>query len=214
MSSRLADPGSLLKYVPLNNHAKDLIRGNDEGWIGTEAYEEGPHGRSAGKFNGSSYVDLGDITDLDTSDFSIGGWVRTIVAGQTDLFAGKKPGLNPGWFLNINTSNQFNAFFNDNMGVGKNVSSSTLINTGGWFHVFATYDRSGLLTAYVSGEPEATGDISAGDGNSLANAVTLQIGATNSGFHWNGGLADFRIYTVALTALEVKELSRRPVPRG
>lgn len=202
MSWRIQNNSPFLKaYYPLNNHARDLVGGNDGTWT-NEAYTEGPYGRSVGDFDGSSNIDCSLTAALAalTSNFTVSMSIKLedISTDKSIITVGN--GNNTGWHLRYRQSD--NAMRFTTMAVKDYLSGvSPVVNN--WFHFTITMDSSYDVSFYSDGVFDSTVTH-----NAPASTPTsaVEIGAINSVLFMNGQLGDVRIYNIALTAQECHDL--------
>lgn len=162
---------------------------------------------------GTSYITV-DPTSLKTAtEFSFCCWVN-IISWNTDyatIFAVKN-GTGVSWANLIfallrNGSNSELCFCISNGSSATNANCKTgTLTTGTWYHITCTY-ISGTIKLYVNGEVVNTYSTSIVPAfSSIAN---LWIGRANSGsYQSNVKLNDVRIYNHALSAQEIKLISR------
>lgn len=96
MSWRLTSPKTLVAHYPLNNHAQDVSGYGNHGTFTTEAYTEGPFGKSVGSFNGTTgKVALGNVYN---GVKSVSFWVRAATTTEqfVELAAGIGVDVNAG----------------------------------------------------------------------------------------------------------------------
>jgi hypothetical protein len=166
------------------------------------------------KFDGSNYVDLGDVANFERTDsFSYGGWVKpTKGGGQGALLA------------RMDNENSFRGY---DMLVGDGPISVHIINTwpinaikvttkqklkpGQWQHVLATYDGSSKakgIKIYVDGE--------LWDWKIEQNALTetvktdksLLIGSRHPGSRLKGIVDEVQVFDRKLDPAEIEVLSQ------
>ena len=162
------------------------------------------------KLAGKTYASLGDTAGFERTDsFSYGGWVlgaRTgaIVSRMDDAAAYR------GWDVYLSGGHvevhmihswPSNAIF---------LKSTSKLPTDEWTHVFVTYDGSSRvegLSLYFNGQKQKVGSTR----NSLTGTIKtdrpLHLGRRNPSGILDGALDDLRIYSRALSAVEVKALA-------
>ncbi|TAN72142.1 MAG: tandem-95 repeat protein, partial [Magnetospirillum sp.] len=154
-------------------------------------------------FNGSSYVDLGDVNDLGTGDFTIETWINpdTLTGNQIIMLKGQSGDATGAIALFMNGS-QF-GFDGGGLWDATNgnhlISSAGAVKVGEWQHVAVTRQGSGY-SLYLDGVLIDSA-IGTADYN-FSNAHPMRIGSHNSGGagvnYFNGDMADFRIWNTAL----------------
>ncbi len=164
----------------------------------------------AAKLGGQAHAELGDLADFDRTDaFSYGAWVRGADSGaivsrmsDADAYRGWDVFLTGG-FIEVHLVHSWPAN-------AIHVKSTARLDSADWHHVFVTYDGSSQAKGvwlYVDGkrfEVKATRD-------SLTRSIRvpggLQLGRRNPSGRFNGALDDVRIYSRALSAIEVQALA-------
>jgi hypothetical protein len=79
--------------------------------------------------------------------------------------------------------------------------STTIVNTGNWFHAAATYDGS-TVKIYVNGVLEST---TARSGTITAGAKNIGSSSGGSNEYFNGTIDNVKIYNRALSAAEIQQ---------
>jgi hypothetical protein len=79
--------------------------------------------------------------------------------------------------------------------------STTIVNTGNWFHAVATYDGS-TVKIYVNGVLEST---TARSGTITAGAKNIGSSSGGGSEYFNGTINNVKIYNRALTAAEIQQ---------
>lgn len=230
MSSRLTNPGSLISHFPLNNHAEDVIRGNDGAWVSTEAYAEGPFGRSVADFGGTGqYVSVpnsdafsfgNSVTD---SPFSMSFWIIRDVVGVADgLIEKSSAGSVAEYTIAITSGNAIRCQLFDatnSNAIGRDAAAAVM-EAGRPYFCVITYDGSavsGGISTYVNNVKKDSGNVTAGSYTAMHNQATpFLIGrrVIPSAQHIDGKMWDVRVHNFVLTAQERKTLFLQPVPRG
>ena len=199
------------------NNVNDSVGTNHGTAVGGLTYSTGKIGQSF-NFNGSSCVDLGDIMDIGTKNWSYSMWIKTnVVSGFTTIFS-KAMTESFGGRFGILTSNNFIKVFFDPTGSNTiTADSSTSILTNTWYHLVFQIDRSDKLKLYING---VFNNLVTKDGvNNLAPYVssdynrptTFKLGAyTNTNGtptqFFNGQIDAFSVWDRLLTADEVTQL--------
>ena len=151
---------------------------------------------SAAAFDGvNDYVLVPDSSSLDlTAGVTLEAWIKRSKSGAWQVVVGK-PGNGLSKYENyalwFNTQNQVVAYFGDGVGF---VSVVSPLDTS-WHHVAASYNNA-TARLYVDGAQaaQATSPI-----HLTANSLPLNLGRTNSGAYYFGGLLDeVAVYATAL----------------
>jgi hypothetical protein len=193
----------------------------------TFAYASGTVG-SGGSFNGSD----GDITIADNAAFTptvgltVSAWVKAAAQTTKAIIAhySTTPTAQRSWFVGSGTINntKLQCIISDNGTYTSHVKtyeSSITVFDDTWRHVVLTFAcATKIMTLYVDGTADASPNkVQDADISSIHNStapVTVGSYATRTAFF--AGLADeIRIFNVALTSDEVKQLYRMgATPRG
>ncbi|MCX6517974.1 MAG: fibronectin type III domain-containing protein, partial [Actinobacteria bacterium] len=149
-------------------------------------------GITAGYLQGrelSSNVDVANV-------FTLEGWVNpSSINGDASTVARVGNTMN-GSFMRVTTGGALQFIGFANSVVSKVESVRGLVLPGTWSHVVATYSN-GQVVLYVNGER-------VGSGTSAASGGAYVIGGSNdSGFAFNGSVANFAVYRSVLAASDV-----------
>ncbi len=171
------------------------------------------HGYS---FNGSSdYISMGNTNNVTTNDFTISAWINTdVVTGNEHYIVAKREsGVGGKGFLCIidNVDGRIQAQIDDDNAAAINWYGVTDITDGQWHHVVCVADRDGNGSIYVDGL------IDGAPVNISGSNLTLEepdrdfvIGVSNVtgslGSHFDGNIADVRMFNSALTATQILDL--------
>ena len=161
----------------------------------------------AASFNGSAYIDLGNSSDFD-------------FAGSFSLAAGiKVSAFNPAWQAivtkgdgewRLHRSNSSNVLSFGTTGLSNvDLTGTTNVNDGNWHFVVAVYDSSTLTKyLYVDGNLDASAAVT---GTLATNSYHAYIGenAQVTGRQWQGQIDEVSIWTVALTASQIRSSMHR-----
>ena len=209
------NPTTNVAYYKLDGNANDSTsNGNNGTWSGTEAYEYGPYG-IAGSFNGSSsYINIPSaIYSSITGPFTLSAWVKTTSSGSYKIIIGMG-GVNgvaaKGLSMWMDSSGVLYASWGNGSTENYwNVSATTSINTGDWFHVAITVDglTNPVVKGYVNGVAEGSGSTGT---DSISFDTSFTIGARDMGgtvaSYWDGSIDQVRIFSSALSATQVTSL--------
>ena len=161
-------------------------------------------------FNGKDqYISFKNILSKATTEFSFSFWMKPKTSGTYTFYTARTK-LGEG--LALFFINNFIRLDDNTQTNFDNYSLSGLLNQ--WIHVCITRDKS-CKKLYINGNLVSTKK-EVGDMGSIAVNATLG-GAENSDNgiavdNWiNGSVSDYRIYTTALSAADVKELYNTPI---
>lgn len=197
---------SLRVWLPLNGNVNN--QGSDNITMsGTPAsYSSGKIGTAA-TWNGStSDVVYNNTTDYNfTDNFSFALWICPNFTGSTSQYAftvGRADGGGYGYGLQVASATQLRIRFGNN-------SVVIACNSNTWYHIAATISNA-IIRVYVNGTLTATSGTTStlptySDGNGLGLGCFHYLGNI---YPYYGMINDFRIYDHALSAKEVKEISK------
>ncbi|MFK7966563.1 MAG: LamG-like jellyroll fold domain-containing protein, partial [Burkholderiaceae bacterium] len=140
------------------------------------------------------------------ADVTLAAWINPSSAGNNEIIS-----LGDNIALRVNSGN-LTAFYYDSG--GWQIRNTSTAVDGGWHHVAGAFDSTGnVFRLYVDGvEVE-----SFGSGNPIVygigtNTFIGQHGAGNGSFDYDGEIDDARIYTRALSAVEIAALAADTAP--
>jgi|GEM_PF-929854 len=164
--------------------------------------------KSSINFTGVTGAQIGAGTDaayVSSEKFTVEAWVNfSDLNGGYVLSAEDNPGnVSSGWVLKAENGVLMLSIGN---GSWSAVNMTSPINLGTWFHVAASYEKTGATTAqtkiYCNGVLEATRDLTALMKNST-EPLTIGDGTEWPGRKLRGKLADVRFWNVVRTAEEI-----------
>ncbi len=140
-------------------------------------------------------VQVGNKIGLDIAleDFSVSFWFNSKSATSGQDILAKSIGAAPLYRVQL-SSGKILARVND--GGGQNIASQSTntYNDGEWHNVIVTCDRSGLMTNYIDGTADGTGDVSSVATLTSAGIFAIsQFGDVGTAFY-EGALKDVRFY--------------------
>ena len=148
-------------------------------------------------FNGTTdYVDMEDALDLNSTEFTISGWINR-ESGSTNksILSKRNEPFTEGYDFKINSSGYLEATWKN--GSTQTLVSSVSIPENEWHHVAIIYN-SGSATLYIDGVADTTASLSAPTDTSQS----FYIGAANKNSptaFFEGNIDEVRIWDVALT---------------
>lgn len=154
------------------------------------------------KFDGSSgYVNGHDNPVLASTNITVSAWINSRNIATEQMITSKyfdQTGLK-GLALEV-----YGAKLTFSINAGAFKQGTTVMSTGKWYHVVATYNGS-VINLYVNGVPDGTLNSAAGITNPTGN---FEIGryTYSSNLWFNGTLDDVRVYNRALSASEIQQL--------
>jgi len=213
-AGRLDDPDILKGYWRLNSNAKDYSGyGNDGTITGGDLYINTPWGSTGLDLEGNNdYVTIPHSQAISSAgQITVTAWVNPDVLTRGDIVSQWESGEQHFNLLGGLTSGkfQFCASITGSSGTCTDTGASTFA-AGQWYFVVGTYDGTNR-NLYVNGMLEndkALASMYMGSTNSIYIGVS-----ENFSSDFNGKIAEVRIYNIALTADEIKELYQRNLPQ-
>jgi len=186
--------------------AYDLAGPNDGSASGTTTGAAGILDTTAYTFTDAdtSHIDIGTTGISGGDAHTVAAWVRLNTAPNSDAtvyFQGDR-----------SDGDQLHVFFNTSASVleygwfGDDLVGATDISDGAWHHVVATYDGTDR-TLYLDGSVDASDSPttpSIADNDNTIGSFVDDFG--NVGKHWEGELADVRLYDTSLTGAQAQTL--------
>jgi hypothetical protein len=165
-------------------------------------------------FNGTNqYVQYGNILNPGTSDFSLGVWVKTTTTTLGGIVGKHRAqGIVGRFGIYYTTTFPGKAScLADFTGITPiTVVSLSNVNDGKWHYITQVAVRSGLMTIYFDGKPEASADISTGSAANmnLSDQYRLGVYMASGGIftgasYFTGNIANVHQYNRVLSDQEV-----------
>lgn len=210
--NKLSYPGSGTTWPDLNGNGGNA---NYTGsLVNTPTFNSTNQGNIA--FNGTNqYAEYGNILNPGTSNFTIGVWVRTTTTAIGGIVGKhRSQGIIGRFGIYYTTTFSGKATcLADFTGVTPiTVSSVSTLNNGQWHYITQVANRTGLMTIYFDGKPEASADISAGSAVNLNLSDPYRLGvymASGGIFtgasYFPGNIANVCQYNRALSDQEVAQ---------
>lgn len=143
------------------------------------------------------------------SSFSVSAWIRPTTLSYNNIAAHGYTGASLGFDLYAVSDGSVALYVRNGGGAPAGQSTPvSVVRVNNWVHVAATFAAS-TARIYISGaEKPLTGS----NNSSIAYGTNVvSIGRRQDGFGaFAGSITDFRLYSVALSALEVNTLASRP----
>ena len=162
------------------------------------------------QLGGKTYASLGDTAGFDRTDsFSYGGWVRGASTGaivsRMDDSADYR-----GWDVYLSGGHVEVHMIHSWPDNAMYVKSAGKLPTDKWTHVFVSYDGSSRvagISLYFNGKKQEVGSTRDALSGTIRTDKPLHLGRRNPSGILNGAVDDVRIYSRALSAVEVKALA-------
>ena len=150
---------------------------------------------------------------------TISSWIYpdTWGEGAGGSFVDKRTPGNAGWFLALDSANKALRYFSDfSTTDGEWRSETSSMNTGSWYHVAITYNRSNtanLPTFFINGSARTTTVKTQPVGTVTSDAPRrICFGADSAtAVSFNGKMSETAMWNVALTDDEIKNLATSSV---
>ncbi|TGV04600.1 LamG-like jellyroll fold domain-containing protein [Flavivirga rizhaonensis] len=172
-----------------------------------------------------SYLDAGDVNDLDNKDFTISAWVkRDVGENKFDIISKRNyyheaPGppnetYTHGYSFRINSTSQFRMVWRDpNDGSNNVMQTSATIPENEWHHIAATYDSStNMVSLYIDGYLEDSDDTL--DPINTPSDSHFLIGAAHHikrQQKMRGSVDEVRVWNVALSANQIRYIMNQEI---
>ena len=143
------------------------------------------------------------------SQFTCSFWVKPTSLGSYAIVTSNYNNPSSGFWIAVNCEGSGLWFYNGSYAR----SNKGLLTLNTWYHACLVF-KDGVFTWYQNGEAAGTTDLSSRS-KTLDIANTISIGNSFTGTQWNtnfnGNISDFRMYSTALSAADVKELYNTPI---
>ncbi len=172
-----------------------------------------------------TYLDAGDVNDLDNTDFTISAWVkRDVGENKFDIVSKRNyfhedpgpPGetYTHGYAFRINSTSQFRMVWRDPNDSSNNVmQTSATIPENEWHHIAATYDSgTNMVSLYIDGYLEDSDDTL--DPIEAPSDSHFLIGAAHHikrQQKMRGSVDEVRVWNVALSADQIRYIMNQEI---
>jgi hypothetical protein len=213
----------LVAYYPFNGNANDESGNGNHGVVygATLTEDRFGNGNSAYYMNGSSYINIGNLPELNSANgITISVWVKRHTSGRHEGFIGKwnSRGYDNNVFLlynseqtNVNKCGMCIHYQGNQMGYV--LPGNTIINPNNWYNVIGVWDNSnGFVAIYKNGIIDSESYYLESVGKQINYNTSFPAIIGNWGvFHGPdyfliGDIDDIRIYNRALNEQEVYAL--------
>jgi hypothetical protein len=200
-------PAGLVSWWPGEGNANDIQDSNPGVLEGGATFAAGKVGQ-AFSFNGvNQFVQVPDASSLDpTAEATLDAWVKfnqlPSAAGHFMQIAAKA-GVSKDLDLQAETDDKFHFY----VGGGEpSAVSTTVIVTGRWYHIAATYKAADRIQIYVDGVLEGTWLIPRITRQANGNPFTIGASYVWEGRFFNGLIDEVDLFNRALGATEIQAL--------
>lgn len=199
------DAGDPLSYSGSGSVWKDLTGTVANGTLQNSPTYSATSGGGSFAFNGSNqYATFPNSTALDNQAYTIEVWFKTNVLSHSGFLFEKGT---------VNT--QYSLFFEYNgyiyhrtNGISDlNAVTAGFINTTSWFQMVATFVTGTGQRLYVNGAQIASNSVSGTVAGPNANGMSIGAygGVSGNSYFFNGSIAICRIYSRAISLVEVQQ---------
>jgi Concanavalin A-like lectin/glucanases superfamily len=201
-------PAGLVSWWPGEGNADDIQDSNPGVLNGGVTFAAGKVGE-AFSFNGvNQFVQVPHASSLDpTAEATLDAWVKfnqlPSAAGHIMQIAAKAGGGRD-LDLQAETDNKFHFFVAG--GAPSAVVSRTVIVTGRWYHVAATYKATDRIQLYIDGVLEGTTLIPGVTRQANGNPFTIGASYVWRGRFFNGLIDEVDLFSRALDATEIEAI--------
>ena len=162
------------------------------------------------KLAGKTYASLGDTAGFDRSDaFSYGGWVLGASTGAIVSRMDDEANYR-GWDVYLSGGHVEVHMIHSWPSNAMYIKSAGKLPTDRWTHVFVSYDGSSRaegISLYFNGQKQEVGSTRDSLSGTIRTDKPLHLGRRNPSGVLDGSVDDVRVYSRALSPVEVKTLA-------
>ena len=165
------------------------------------------------RFNGKTYIDMGEIADFERTDaFSYGGWIKPNKGSGQNAVIAKMDNANQhrGYDMLAGAAPVSIHLIHQWPGNAIKVTTKKKLAADQWQHVMMTYDGSSKaagINIFVNGEKWDWNIEQDGLTETMRTDKTLLIGSRHPASRFQGEMDEVQIYDRTLTPEEIKQLS-------
>ncbi len=181
--------------------AKDTSGNNHNGTITGAQWEPAGKEGAALRFDGSDYVDVGNVGD-EATNFTVSAWINpSLMANQEISVITKRNATTAGWALGINANGTtplviWRTF---NGGGQYSISGTRQLAINNWYYITVVH-QDGTASLYVNGVFDRSASIT----NPATDTTALRIGYLNGGaVSYQGKIDEVKIYDYARTPAQI-----------
>ncbi|MEZ6256051.1 MAG: DUF2341 domain-containing protein [Patescibacteria group bacterium] len=190
-----------------NDSCDSSGNGYDGAWTGDAIGTPGKYYYGIEKADGGNgYVNMGDVLDFDTNNFTISIWVNldSLSSPNTPEILDKLQTTTRGYHLRVADNDEVEFLIK---GTSSNIevnSANSAITANQWYHIVAVYDKDKGSKVYINGTQ--SGNTVSGDAGSIATTESLYVGTGFNGDELDGQFDELRMYDRALDEQEIARL--------
>ena len=184
----------------------------EAGAITGSGLTEDRHSLYSMDFDGSSYVNIGNPSELQfTSDFSISGWFKTSATSAGRIVSKDNISSGRSWLVQVQADGSVIGVIFASNSAAKVVTSSTGFNDGNWHNFVFTYEEGVGLKLYIDNSTPAS--LSYTNSPNFNQSANVEIGRAGNGINvFDGQIDEVAIFNTTLTLSEVQALSTANAP--
>ncbi|MCF6175695.1 MAG: LamG domain-containing protein [Victivallaceae bacterium] len=194
-------------HLKFNDNSNDSSRFSNHGTtVQTPVYVEGVNGKAI-ELNGTDqYITISDADTLDiTSQLTLSAWIKRDTNNGYDMIVGKSRA----YIFAVDSSNKLYFNLYDGSAWRAAAYSNSVIQTGVWTHVAATYSKSdGEVKIYIDGQLDKTTTITSPFSIDVNN-YTVEVGRTWSSWMFDGSIDDVKIFDITLNESQLNDIQIR-----
>jgi surface protein len=168
-------------------------------WNASGGYD----GNGSYEFNGTGYINFGDVLDINNNDFALEAWFKTNSSANMRIISKMENAAAEGeYYLGTSNGNISVKFMNTGV-VDAYVTDSANTSDGQWHHVIASFRQSGDIILYVDGVQKDTTTM---PGGQTETSGPLLIGAAYEfgyGDFFTGSIDEAKMYNASLNPEQV-----------
>jgi hypothetical protein len=158
----------------------------------------------------NDYVNMGNVLNMTTNDFTVGAWIKTTMVAEGHIVSkgSNASGTLKRYILQtVLVSGTYRCGFSISDGDIRTIGSGVInVADGNWHYCVVVFDRDSTAKVYVDGKLDGTPVTLASQVDDLTNTTPFYIGRNATGSYFNGLIDDVRIYNRALSAGEVAQM--------
>ncbi len=213
VSNPMALPSPPIAYYPLGESAGGFVGGS-----GTWLTENNAIGDYVFNFNGASYIDCGNDNSLQfqpTDALTFSCWFNAASHSSNSIIVSNNEwtGAYRGYNLQLASTGVLKFTITSSYTPSNNyiqISSTTTISTGSWYHIVITKDTSianTSLNMYINGSPASVTRASSGTLSTFTYVSSFNLGGADNGSQLFGGkISNAQVFNTELSSSDAETL--------
>jgi len=153
-----------------------------------------------------NYVEVTNNTELNPANVTVEAWVNLSSFNSRPHIVGKGLSSKGAYYLVVETTGKVRLFYTLSTGNWHYVESSSILNTGTWYHLAGTYNGADAKV-YIDCNEEGTIDYTGSLAMTDSNNVFIGCGP-NATYGFSDGIIDeVRIWSSALVASQLDDMT-------